>query len=67
MEDPADRLRRMQELVEATTQLCEASETLKAEGDALCRSTKEALVSAWNAVDRHRQLRVRDISIAQSA
>jgi hypothetical protein len=67
MQEPADRVRRVEQLVEATTQLCEASETLRAEGDALCKSTKAALASAWLAVDRHRQLRVRDISIAESA
>ncbi len=67
MEDPADRLRCMQQLVDATTQLCEASENLRAEGDALCKSTKAALASAWQAVDRHRQLRVREISTAENA
>lgn len=62
-EDPAVRLRRMQDLVEVTTQLCEATDSLCAEGDALCRSTRDAVASAWQAVDRHRQLRVRDIAV----
>ena len=63
MEDPADRLRRMQDLVEVTTQLCEATDSLCAEGDALCQSTRAAVVSAWLAVDRHRSLRVRDMTL----
>ena len=68
MESPADRLRdtTTQELLETTTQLCEAFKTLSAESDALCASTKAAVVSAWQAVERHRQLQVRDIS-AKSA
>jgi hypothetical protein len=65
MEDLGLRLRRMQELVDRTTQLCEASESLCAESDALCKSTRAAVVSAWEAVDRHRQLRVREISVQQ--
>ena len=65
MEDPAVRLRRVQDLVEVTTQLCEATDTLCAEGDALCRSTRDAVASAWHAVDRHRYLRVRDIAIPE--
>lgn len=67
MEDRAERLRRTQQLVDATTQLCEASESLRAESDALCRSTRAALASAWQAVDRHRQLRVREITAEPTA
>ena len=63
MEEPAVRLRRVQDLVDVTTQLCSATDSLFAEGDALCRSTRAAAASAWQAVDRHRQLRVRDIAL----